>query len=353
MVEILAMVKFLRHMASIVAVALLAAACSGVDDGIPAPMSAVKAPRPVCWSGLNPESEYLAVMGDVQSYTASRANMDYFVSTMLWVKNQWLLDARIKAMLYVGDMTDNNTRAQWKNFKTASSVVSELMPVVTCSGNHDYDWDANSLHHNAIADRRTCRLSEFASTPLLEERIVARFRPDSIDNVVVSNEMHGRRIDIIALEFGPRPEVLRWAADYVAANPDHRFIVMTHELLRASGDFAVSPWTHSDEQFRPYVLPSSSPEQVWRQLGYPYDNVVAMVCGHNGFSAFNMSRCNASGRQVPVVLFNLQYVANGGNGLIQLWEFHRDSERVDIKIVDTRSETYYDDVTTMYTFTYH
>ena len=78
----------------------------------------------------------------------------------------------------------------------------------------------------------------------------------------------------------------------------------------------------------------TTPEQVWNTLVKPNDNIICVLCGHNGFFATLFSE-NDSGRQVPQILFNLQYQENGGNGYVQLWEFPSQNDSVRIGVYDT------------------
>lgn len=311
-------------------------ACSDEPE-VPAPLP-VPAPTPDSvensglWKGFSEESDYIAVIGDVQTYVAQSECLKYFEHTMKWLAEQKRLGANIVSMLFVGDLTDNNKAGQWKTFCKVSSMASGEILMIPVSGNHDYDWDRNGENPSAVKDRRSCHISEYASTPLLKENIVASFSPDSIENIIVRQEMDGRRIDVVALEFGVRPDALQWAADYVKNHPDHRFVVMTHELLRRTGEFGGSSAIIQFDGYQPY----STPEEVWQSLGASTDNVIVMLCGHNGFAAVNQERTNKSGRQVPIVLFNLQYLVNGGDALLQLWEFPRGTDDVIIHTMDSK-----------------
>lgn len=293
---------------------------------------------PKLWEGFSENSDYIVVIGDVQAYVSSSKNLKYFEQTMRWVKEQKNLGANIKSMLFVGDLTENNKAGQWKTFQEAASIASGDIMMIPVSGNHDYDWDRNNKERPiAVRDRRSCHISEYASTPLLRANIVASFRPDSIENIIVRQEIDGKEIDVVALEFGVRPDALQWAADYVKDHPDHRFVVMTHELMRRTGEFGDSSARIQFEGYQPY----SMPEDVWKALGAPTSNVIAMLCGHNGFAAINTTRTNVTGRSLPVVLFNLQYLVNGGDGLVQLWEFPHGTNDVIIRIVDSKVPEYF------------
>lgn len=317
--------------------ALLALAVSSCSEGDGETLSVPRPPgdsteETGCWEGFDSRSDYIAVMGDVQSYVSRGRYVPYFRQTMSWLAEQKRLGANISSMLFTGDLTDDNSHAQWRIFRNCSSLASADIMTVTVSGNHDYDWNRKGDRYDGIRDRRTCHLTQYASTPLLLENIEEAFTPDSIDNIVARQELDGRRVDIIALEFGVRPEVLARAARHVSSHPERRYIVLTHELLKKDGTFVQNSYSWS--QFHDYS-PYSTPQDVWEQLAYPNDNVIALVCGHNGFAAVNTEKVNAAGRAVPIVLFNLQYIVNGGNGVVQLWEFPRGTNDVVIRLVST------------------
>ncbi len=64
------------------------------------------------------------------------------------------------------------------------------------------------------------------------------------------------------------------------------------------------------------------------------NNILCVLCGHAGFTGRYFSY-NHAGRNVPKLMFNLQYQENGGNGLIQLWEIPADSDTVKICAYNT------------------
>ena len=124
---------------------------------------------------------------------------------------------------------------------------------------------------------------------------------------------------------------------------------MTHEWLTRYGE-RVSSHSYAESQFKGFSS-YSTPEEVWNDLVNPNDNVLCVICGHNGFAAKLFSE-NMAGRQVPQILFNLQYQENGGNGLLQLWEFHSASDSVKICAYDTVNSEWYMPDSTSVSFKY-
>lgn len=292
------------------------------------------------WEKFNPESDYLVIVGDVQTYMADKERyLPYFNASMRWVAHEVSCEAPLRAMLFVGDLTDNNSDEQWRSFRSTADIASGYILTVGCSGNHDFDWkrgkNPNDENFTAILSRASTQLTKYANFPGLEDYIVARYDP-SIDNICVELTIHDTHLYLLSLEFSPRPDVLTWAATLISNHPDKRFLIMTHEMLHTDGHL-IETDSFGQYQFTPYGLPYSNPVDVWDHLIYPYDNVIACICGHNAYS-LHLLKENAAGREVPIVLFNLQYRENGGNGELELWEFTTSGE-VRIQIISTLTGT--------------
>lgn len=292
---------------------------------------------------LAPGSVYIAVLGDIQTYTNNNSYMPYLQHTMDWLFSQKQYGYSIDCILQVGDVTNNNAPVQWERFKNVTEPVANEILYVACTGNHDYDWEESNINN-----RTSTRINDYALFPLTKANIIASFEPGKIENVVVSLTIHDEPYDLIVLEFGPRTEVLKWANDYVSSRPNRKFILMTHEFLTGKGVRIVSG-SYAEIQLKNTT--ANSPEQVWQQLVKDNDNIVCVLCGHNGFSAKLFSK-NSAGREVPQILFNLQYQANGGDGWVQLWEFPEQGDSVTVSIYNTIRREFHSDSSTSFKFRY-
>lgn len=293
---------------------------------------------------LNSESVYIVVLGDIQEYTSNNHYTSYLEGTMDWLYSQNYYKKNISCVLQNGDVTDSNASYQWDLFKGITEKVAEEVLYIACTGNHDYTWNSKSK----IEDRKSTRINEYASFPLTLSNIEERFESDKIENIIVKNEINGERIDILALEFGPRAEVLEWAKDYVSSHSDRKFILMTHEFLSSKGA-RISTNSYAGSQLLNTTW--SSPEDVWQNLVKDNDNIVCVLCGHNGFSA-QLYSTNSFGREVPQILFNLQYQENGGDGWIQLWEFPEKSDSVNVSVYNTIRREMHPNPATRFKFRY-
>lgn len=276
---------------------------------------------------LNRNSEYIVILGDLQKYTHNTEYLHYFKETIYWIHSKVLQGFNIKCILQVGDITEINSHKEYEYFNNICYNVAELVPLISCIGNHDYKWDKN----NKIDDRDNTLYSQYTSFPLTVSKIVDSYEKGRMENIIVKNYINDIPYYIISLEYGTRPEILRWANNFVKSNKDKNFILLTHEYLTAKGN-RISSNSSAEYQFGKNEC--LNPEQVWMNLVYPNSNIRFVICGHNGFQAQLFSE-NIDSIIVPQVLFNLQYQANGGNGLIQLWEFPNDEDSAYISIYNT------------------
>ena len=296
---------------------LLFCSCNGVTPGPEEPLD----------SHLNPDSEYLIVFGDIQEYTADPDLCRYYRLSVEWIQAQLNAGARFVDILESGDVTWGNFESQWDLFRKATETIAAKIPYFVCIGNHDYDWDSESK----IRERSSTRINAYCHFPLSDAKILAYYSGTGLENYVAQLS-DARRTRLLVLELGTRPEVLEWARQYVNGHPDDRFILMTHEWLSEYGQ-RISTGSYAEMHFAGYST-YCTPEEIWNKLVKPNDNIVCVLCGHNGFAG-KLFSVNDAGREVPQVLFNLQYQDNGGNGYVQLWEFPSRSDSVKIVAYDT------------------
>ena len=292
---------------------------------------------------LNDSSDYIIVLGDIQTYTCSSFNMPYFKQTIEWIYSQKLYGKKIGAILQVGDISDTNSFFEWDNFHNTVVGLSTEVPIFAVTGNHDYTW-----HDGLILNRNETKFNSYIDFPLTLSQIVTTFEKDKLDNAIYENVIGNERLDIIALEFGPRKEVLEWANEYVKNNPERRFVLLTHEFLTAKGQ-RVSKSSYAEVQFRNTTW--SSPEMVWNSLVKDNDNIVCVLCGHNGFTRQLLSK-NNFGREVPQILFNIQYQPHGGDGFIEIWEIPQNGDIINAFIYNTITKSLYNGENSSFSFPY-
>ena len=170
------------------------------------------------------------------------------------------------------------------------------------------------------------------------------YQETSLENYVAQINVGSEILNLLVLEFGAREEVLEWASDYVKTHNDERFILITHEWLSESG-IRIDTGSSAEQQFGG-LSSYTTPEVIWNRLVRSNNNIICVLSGHErGFSHFYLTE-NDFGRQVPQILFNLQFLPNGGDGIVQVWKIADKDTDFEIFALDTKTgEKYLPDST--------
>lgn len=282
---------------------------------------------------FNTDSHYIVVIGDIQEYTKNDDLAYYLCMTNHWIRNQQKYFNNFACVLQNGDITWSNVNSQWVRADYAFSFLGDEILFIPSTGNHDYDWVSGSR----ITDRNSSLFNSLTNIKSLKKQQIQQYEKRKLDNIIVPIKMGSDSLYVIALEFGPRKEAVAWADSIVRSNICKRFILMTHEWLSPDG-LRVDKESYAASQLS--GLSYSTPEEVWNKLVYPNDNILCVLCGHNGFCKYLFSE-NKRGRKVCQVLFNLQYQVNGGDGMVQLWEFPDNENIINISVYNTITRKYH------------
>lgn len=241
-------------------------------------------------------------------------------------QTRWIAENRkhynIRYVLHLGDVVQHNNEEEWKIARKAFEVLDGKVPYAIALGNHD-------MGPGGSAGTRDTLFGEFF--PLATLQAWASFggvydrEPDRADNSYHLFRAGGTGWLVLALEFGPRDDVLRWADEVLAAHPKHSVILITHAYLDSDGrryDRALS-----DQHYPPHDYPIAGDraglntgEDIWRKLVAKNRNVVMVISGHTCVSARLASKGEA-GNAVHQILVNYQDQERGGNGYLRLLRF--------------------------------
>lgn len=289
---------------------------------------------------LNPKSEYVVVIGDIQEYISpGEQELDcysYYLSTMGWIYAQQNAWGNIKCVLLTGDMTWGNLLPQWDRYKVGASFFEDTLPLLICTGNHDYDWSQGKDGRWVIEDRESSMINDFFPGQALDMLITERYDPITNENYVAKLEIGNDTIKFLILEFAPRKEVIKWAKDIVEKDLGSNYILMTHEML--FNDYMPHLDSYARYHFEGTKSTYTTPNEIWQELICPNDNIICSLCGHNQFFS-HVKLTNAKGREVSNIMFNLQYEKNGGDGMVQLWEFPLDEDKINVFTYNTIDRT--------------
>jgi hypothetical protein len=311
---------------------------AGCDDGVMAPGDG-GVPDAGSYDGgadAMPAPAYtVVVLPDTQYYASSWP--DIFMAQTRWIAENRTAH-QIAFVLHTGDLVDGDVPEQWTVAAQAMHALDGLVPYVITAGNHDY------AANRGVADRVGMGSiyfppAQFAPFPWFQ----GTFEPDHIENSFSLVDVPGGRWLILALEFGPRDEVVAWANQILAAYPDTPAILITHAYLYRDGtryDHLGAP----GQSFNPhdYVVMVGQPgssindgAELWTKLVEPNSNVKLVLSGHdvNGGgippgTAARLTSRRADGTIVQQLLANYQTCTappcgsvHGGNGFLRLLRF--------------------------------
>ena len=293
---------------------------------------------------INRESEYIYVFGDIQYHT-NGVLINNYVNSVNWILHKHSQGYNIKAILQTGDLTNNNKEKQWISFRDNTSELAQTIPYIPAIGDHDYKW----YDRVYIDDRNDTHFNEYVGFDKLRSRIVAQFEEGHYENIIVSNEIQGEKVYIITLEFGPRPEVVEWANNYIRLHQDIKFILLNHEYLGAGGGIKTN---NPKCKIRIRKSKYLTPEKLWNQLIKVNNNIVCVLCGHVSSLYAITYLENDYGRLVPQIQHNIQVENYRIDYWLMQWEFPRNSDSASVSIVNTKGNYYYADTLSLFKFRY-
>ncbi len=215
----------------------------------------------------------LAVLPDIQNLTqyypaALTTTINYITSNAL--------TQRIKFVMGMGDITNQNTTEQWNTAKSAIETMNGVVPYSVIPGNHDYDRTINTRALSGFD--AAFPISEYQS----KDFFGGSYSSSSISNAYYKITANDIKYLIMSLEFAPRNEVLTWAGDIIAANPDYNVIITTHSYMSSSGSYvtASSYLSSSSYNFATTGGNFNDGAGIWDKLASKYSNIQMILCGH-------------------------------------------------------------------------
>lgn len=197
----------------------------------------------------------IVVLPDTQGYTESLPAI--LVEQMRWIAAHQQRE-RIRLVLQVGDITQNNQQSEWNAADYAFSILDvRRIPYALCYGNHDVPAGSRDTarFNYAFGPKRPWRSTSWQGG----------WPAGTNDNSYHTFAAAGANWLVVCLEWYPRPEALEWANSVLSAHPKYQAIVMTHGYLDAQ----------TGQRLEPYG------ERVWRDCASQHANVRMVLCGHS------------------------------------------------------------------------
>ena len=255
----------------------------------------------------------LAVVGDMQVMT-------YLYPDKLHHITDWLIANRerynIRFAMNLGDITEHNFEHEWSLAAGEVRRLAAHIPTAIVRGNHDVRASLNR------------ELGDLPSSGAYPE--------GTIDNTYHLFEAGAHRYLVLALDFGPAPDVLDWAEAVCKAHPDRRILLITHGYTDGHAtvmdeDSAGSPHFKGGH-------PQTYGSTIWERLVRRYPNVMLAVGGH---VVADYARCTVRrgkyGQPVLNMVSNPQTVDEqiAPSGIVTMLFISEDGNTLEIQDVST------------------
>jgi hypothetical protein len=326
--------------ATLRAIALLAASAPS------AARLAAAEPAPLPWVE---GSTTLVVLPDTQVYAARYPEL-------FEAQADWIVANResrnIAYVLHVGDIVNDNDPPQWEVARRSLARLDGVVPYALAPGNHDYGPGGNAATRDTLLNEYFPS-SVYADWPTLG----GLYEEGRLDNSFHRFRIGSQDWIVVALEWGPRDEVVAWADQVLSAHPDCLAIVITHAYLYFDGtryDHAKQP----QQQWNPHSygtaqLPGgvNDGEQLWQKLVRRHAGVMLTVNGHVLADGLGYLPSQADhGNVVHQMLVNYQMNEMGGEAYLRLLEFLPGGETVQARSYSPYLDRYKTDPQNQFVF---
>lgn len=278
---------------------------------------------------VEPGAFSIVVLPDTQLY--AQLHPEIFHQQTQWIADN-IQRYNMRFVLQLGDITQTAAEPEWIVARDAFARLKGKISFSLAPGNHDYGGRLQTQTHRS-------RMSEFFPVSLFQSMPtfagVYDAQPDKPDNQCHAFEAGGRKWLVLALEFAPRSDVLRWAGDVAGKHADHSVIIITHAYLdprtRARFQRTVPAPKKSGaagavQQAQPGPDLNQG-EDIWQKLASKHKNIVLVLCGHACYTN-RRTDMGEHGNTVHEMVVDYQKDVNGGNGWLRLFQILPDGKTI-------------------------
>jgi hypothetical protein len=293
---------------------------------------------------IEPGSWTLAILPDTQDYT--EFNFPHFTNQTQWIADH-TTSHNINYVLHEGDVTEHNNTVQWTRGLNSMNLLNNVVPYAIAPGNHDYGPNGFSGDRSSMFNQPEYfgPGSYYANQP----SVGGFFDAGKTDNSYHTFNAGGKDWLVLALEWGPRDEVVAWANQVVTDHSEHLAMLVTHAYMYY--DETRYDWENkgSQQQWNPNSYPIANlpggsvndGEQLWDKLVSKHENFRFVFNGHViGDGTGFLSSVGDHGNVVHQMLANYQFKAQGGSGDMRLLEFLPDGETVVVRTYSPSLDRY-------------
>lgn len=240
-------------------------------------------------------------------------------------------DQRFRDIQFVvqqGDLTHNNTNAEWVNATTSLSRLHGVVPYSVCVGNHDMD-------DSDVARDTTKFNAHFGPSGYADQASFAgRMSDTNLDDHFHTFTVADVAWLVLSLSWDPRPDALEWAEGVISDHPEHRIIALTHAHLAPDG--------------------TRTPigQRIWEGALAAHPNVTFVLNGHyTGGEAARAVGEGDDGNVVQEIFSNYQTRPSGGTGILRVMTLNPDAQTVDVETFSVVTNLVLDDDANQFTLT--
>jgi 3',5'-cyclic AMP phosphodiesterase CpdA len=297
-------------------------------------------------TGFQAGAYTFAVLPDTQVYALLYPGL--YDAQTAWIAEN-AKKRNIVYALQLGDITNNNTATEWQRAVDAFSLIDNIVPYAIVPGNHDYGPAGNA------ADRTTLMNDYFSY-----QRISAwptfggAYETGKLDNTYHLFSVGKRDFILLALEWGPRDEVIAWANQLMDNQPDRWGIMITHAYLNNDDlRYDYTDTTHPQD-FDPhfYATPGvNDGEELWQKLVRKHKFIMVLNGHVLGDGTGYLASMTDTGITCHQMLSNYQFRNLGGEDYMRLVEFQPDGTTVRVSSYSPLYDSYLTDADQSYSFT--
>jgi hypothetical protein len=287
-----------------------------------------------------PEPFTLIVLPDTQKY--ARLYPEIFSA-----QTQWIVDnaegLNIAGVAHEGDIVDTNgSPEEWAVASEAMGILDGAVPYYLGVGNHDMARKGPEQTRDYTMFDTAFPLSRFEG-----KKEFGGCYKGSMSNAYYYLNAGGMKFLVLALEVGPRDEVLEWANGIVSSHSGLRTIVVTHIYMYID-DTRV---TKGDNWYPNNY--GNDGEQMWDKFVRKHENIFLVVSGHclmDGLGKLTSEGDN--GNMVHQILANYQVQENGGNGMLRIMTFYPSQDEIAVRTYSPYADEYKTDSDNQFTLSY-
>lgn len=274
----------------------------------------------------------IAFVPDVQILTES------YPTRLSWIYD-YLLENKdsqnIQYVISLGDLTDENTEAEWEKFSKQQNRLNGILPYSLIRGNHDitkndyapfYDQyfsvPGEYYYDHVSTNGGFYDTATTANTYLL-------FSVGEVDYIILN------------IDFAMSQGVFDWMNQVLTAYADRRAIVVTHGYIGTNGQLLNETMSGAPSDYDAQWL---DPEDLWDQVLRKHANVDLVAGGHIGSDHIICSRqVGDNGNVVHQMLSDTQYVDRKirGASIVTLMHFTEDGRFARVEHYSAANERYF------------